>query len=419
MKVLFLVNSVFVPDDSRKTVTGYDYIVSEIAQKLSEKCEIDIYLLRPYPRSLKVNAVSIIGHSYKCLLKYFRSRDISTYLKIAKKDKHGVKSKLRNISYYLAIHDIEQLIEHKHYDIVHIHGVEFLDAVSSIAAAKCRIPFLFTMHGLISYGAPCINQIDMDSEQAVLNLVRDNNFVITSVSTGTKMIPCEDKGINPEKIFVINNAVKIDDTIVSTDWNEKYPLIKGKIVILSVGSVCERKNQIQLLRAINLLPVDIKARTMVFLAGQDLTGGAVEEYVKNNNLQDNVVICGFLSKVELAGLYKIANYNALFSLSEGFGLSLIEAAKYGIPTITFADLDAVKDVYCPESMMLINERSDKAVVDGLMNMFSKKWDKDNIIKSVNHFNENIYFKYLAVYNHIIDKKLNLVKPIVLYELLGL
>ena len=56
MKVLFIASSVFIPDDKRKTVTGYDYIVSEIAQKLSEKCEIDLYLLRPYPSSCNASS---------------------------------------------------------------------------------------------------------------------------------------------------------------------------------------------------------------------------------------------------------------------------------------------------------------------------------------------------------------------------
>ena len=110
MKVLFIATSAYIPDDKRKTVTGYDYIVSEIAQKLSEKCDIDLYLLRPYPRNCKVNTVSIIGHSYKDLLKYFRLSDISAYLKIAFKEKTDIKSRIRNVSYYLVMRDIEQLI---------------------------------------------------------------------------------------------------------------------------------------------------------------------------------------------------------------------------------------------------------------------------------------------------------------------
>ena len=420
MKVLFIANSVYIPDEKRKTVTGYDYIVSEIAQKLSEKCNIDLYLLRPYQHCCKVNAVSILGHSYKDLIKYIKFRDIPTYFRIAFKDKTDVKSRIRNVFYYLTMRDIERLIRENKYDIVHIHGVEFMDVVASIAAAKCKIPFLFTLHGLLSYGdVPNISQIDKDSEQAVLNLVRDNNFVITTVSTGTKKIPCVDKKISLDKVVVVNNAVKIADVSEVSDWKTKYPQLGEKKVFLSVGSVCQRKNQIQLLRAYNLLPDIIKSKSMVFLAGQDLSGGVVEEYVEKHNLKNDVVLCGFLTKKELAGLYQIAHYNALLSISEGFGLSMIEAAKYGIPTLTFSDLDAAKDVYSPDSMLLLDNRSDETVADGLIKMMTKEWNKDTIIKSVDRFNEDIYFQYWEVYRQIIKNKTNLVKPKVVLEALGL
>jgi glycosyltransferase involved in cell wall biosynthesis len=239
-------------------------------------------------------------------------------------------------------------------------------------------------------------------------MVRDNDFVITTVSTGTKMIPCKDKNIDPDKVVVVNNAVKIDTTS-AVNWKQKYPQTIGRNIIISIGSISSGKNQIQLLRAYNLLPNDLRSKTMIFLAGQDLTGGIVEDYIVKHNLKDNVVVCGFLSRKELAGLYQIADYNVLLSISEGFGLSMIEAAKYGIPTLTFADLDAVKDL-SPQSMLLLNERTDEAVSEGLMKMFSMVWDKEAIIKSVEQFNEDIYLRYLDVYNQIIKNKSNLVKP---------
>ena len=418
MKVLFLANSAYIPDDNRKTVTGYDYIVAEIAQKLSDKCDIDLYLLRPYPRSLKVGSVNVIGHTDKEMLKYLRIGDTVKYYKLASLGKLGIKSKVRNIFHYLVMRDIERLIKKNGYDIVHVHGVEFMDVIASVAAAKCQVPFLYTMHGLMSYGIPNIKQIDKDSEQGVLNMVRDNDFVITTVSTGTKMVPCEDKGINPDKVVVINNALKMDIPHDATDWKAKYPQIIGKKVILSVGSVSSGKNQIQLLRAFSLLPDEIKSKSMIFLAGQDLTGGMVADYVMNNHLEDNVVICGFLSRKELAGLYQIADYNALLSISEGFGLSMIEAAKYGVPSLTFSDLDAIKDLD-PESMCLLQERTDEAVANGLMRMFATEWNKKSICKSVERFNDEIYFKYLDVYNQIIDNKSNIVEPKVVLYAVGL
>lgn len=292
-------------------------------------------------------------------------------------------------------------------------------ALSAVAPARCKVPFLFTMHGLISYGIPNISQIDKDSEQAVLNMVRDNVFVITTVSTGTKMVPCQDKGIDPNKVVVVNNAVKVETTQDVSDWSEKYPQMMGKEIILSIGSMTNNKNQIQLLRAYRLLPKEIQDKTMVFIAGQDLSGGKVADYVTKYNLQDNVVVCGFLTKKELAGLYKVGDYNVLLSFTEGFGLSMIEAAKYGIPTLTFSDLDAAKDVYSPESMLLMEERTDEAVAAGMLEIMQKEWNKDAIIKSVDRFNDDIYNQYLDVYKEIIESKANMLKPEVMIKAIGL
>ena len=220
-------------------------------------------------------------------------------------------------------------------------------------------------------------------------------------------------------MVVVNNAVKIETTQDDSDWTEKYPRMRGKRVILSIGSMTTNKNQIQLLRAYRLLPKEVQNETMIFIAGQDLTAGMVSDYVEQHHLQNNVIICGFLSKKELAGLYKVGNYNALLSFTEGFGLSMIEAAKYGIPTLTFSDLDAAKDIYSPDSMLLLEERTDEAVAAGLMKMFSIEWDKEAIIRSVNRFNEEIYYQYIEVYNQIIENKTNLLDSEVMLRAIGL
>ena len=98
---------------------------------------------------------------------------------------------------------------------------------------------------------------------------------------------------------------------------------------------------------------------------------------------------------------------------------MIEAAKYGIPTLTFGDLDAAKDIYSPDSMLLVDERTDEAVADGISKMMKKEWNKDAIIKSVDRFNDDIYNQYLEVYRHIIKRKTNLLKPEVMIKAIGL
>ena len=70
-------------------------------------------------------------------------------------------------------------------------------------------------------------------------------------------------------------------------------------------------------------------------------------------------------------------------------------------------------------MLLLEERTDEAVAAGLMKMFSIEWDKEAIIRSVNRFNEEIYYQYIEVYNQIIENKTNLLDSEVMLRAIGL
>ncbi len=421
MKVLFVTKSCCTPRLSPKRIyTGYDYIVSDIAERLSSSCNMEIYTLIPCPENSHIGDVIVKSCvSYKRLLKNFRLCATIKYIKIFFRAFPKIKIAIKSVLDYLQVKEIDNLIKMKNYDIVHIHGVAFCCYISSLAAANNRKPFLFTMHGLISYGVSGIARIDSDSEQAALSIIKQNDFIATAVSSGTKRIPCEDLGIDPNKIHVINNAIK-STTVTDTDyWYNRFPQAKGKKIIIGVGTIGSNKNQIQLLRAFLLLPEEVQKNTVIMLAGKDITNGEIESFIIDNNLQDRVYICGFVDKTKLSNLYAIADINVMLSFCEGFGLSLIEAIRYGIPSLTFSDLDAVKDIYSPTSMLLMDDRRDDTVADGIIKMFSTDWNRDEIVKESLKFNDDIYLEYIDVYKTILERGSNIIAPQVITSTIGL
>lgn len=421
MKVLFVAKSCCTPRLSPKRIyTGYDYIVSNMAERLGSYCQMEIYTLSPCPENCHIGNVPVRSCvNYKRLLRYFRLSDIVKYIKIFFRSLPSIKDAVKSVLCYLQVNDIDALIKKNDYDIIHIHGVAFCCYISSLAAAYNRKPFLFTMHGLISYGVSGTLRIDIDSEQAALSIIKHHHFIATTVSSGTKTIPCEDKGIDPNKVQVINNAVKTIDVTDTDYWYNRFPQAKGKKIIIGVGSIGPNKNQIQLLRAFLLLPMEVQKNTVVMLAGKDITNGAITRFVLENNLQDNVFICGFVDKTKLSNLYAIADYNVMLSKFEGFGLSMIEAARFGIPSLTFSDLEAVKDIYSSTSMLLIDNRNDETVAEGILKMLSNKWNKEEIVKESLKFNEDIYLEYLNVYKKILESGSNIIAPQVITSTMGL
>ena len=64
---------------------------------------------------------------------------------------------------------------------------------------------------------------------------------------------------------------------------------------------------------------------------------------------------------------------------------MIEAFQFGLPTITFSDLDAIQDIYNEKAMLILKERSDKVLAEGISSMLKISWDEillNNILRNL-------------------------------------
>ncbi|MDD4528093.1 MAG: glycosyltransferase, partial [Candidatus Margulisbacteria bacterium] len=73
------------------------------------------------------------------------------------------------------------------------------------------------------------------------------------------------------------------------------------------------------------------------------------------------------------------------SIDEGFGLPMIEAYSHGVPALVFDDIDAIPDIYSPDCMVLVNERTDEAFAVGMKVALGKEWDESAIKKFADNF----------------------------------
>ena len=91
------------------------------------------------------------------------------------------------------------------------------------------------------------------------------------------------------------------------------------------------------------------------------------------------------------------------SLSEGFGLSLIEGMHFGKPCISFNDIDAFDDIYNPCAMIGVDLHNNEAVANGIRLLIERKWDS-NIIRSYSQKfeSQNMARNYCNVYERILS-----------------
>ncbi|ALM09806.1 MAG TPA: hypothetical protein DEB30_03900 [Candidatus Peribacter riflensis] len=102
--------------------------------------------------------------------------------------------------------------------------------------------------------------------------------------------------------------------------------------ILSIGTLCPRKNQLRLIQAFALLPEALRQRTQLVIAGG--RGWSDREIIRSARETPGVTWRGYVSDAEYEELLSHATVFALPSLYEGFGMPVLDALQRGVPVLT-------------------------------------------------------------------------------------
>jgi len=115
---------------------------------------------------------------------------------------------------------------------------------------------------------------------------------------------------------------------------------RDKIVVLTVGRLHPRKGQLITLKALQMLPEDVRSRIEYWIVG-GRNKGNYEDRLRSGAAADPRMTVRFFGNIpdqELAEVYDRADIFALTSVSyedsvEGFGLVYIEAAAHALPIV--------------------------------------------------------------------------------------
>ncbi|WP_158798483.1 glycosyltransferase family 1 protein [Pedobacter sp. L105] len=141
-----------------------------------------------------------------------------------------------------------------------------------------------------------------------------------------------------EKLKVIYEGPKTMEPLLENHFTERFNL-KDKDYILHVGSMFKRKNIPALIRAFRLLKDKTGTKIKLVLAGPSSASKDSNDYnlileaITSLQLQDEVILTGYLSDNELASIYNHALLYVFPSVNEGFGIPILEAFKYQLPVL--------------------------------------------------------------------------------------
>ena len=313
--------------------------------------------------------------------------------------KLGLMHKLNRVFYSLSLAGTLRQVLKKTQDTVllHFHNQYNLYFFLKLVPRKLRkrAVVAYTVHSYIWHGlwddiketirkryfqeVYCVEHAD---RVFVLNSLAQNNMV-------------ENLNVDRDRIHMIDNGVNLDVYApISEEQREecrkKWNLV-GKRVFANIGSVCDRKNQLEAVRMLG--PLLRENSDMVFC----YAGGIIEpeyqdavlEYAREQEIGEQVRYYGELRPgEELNAFYNLAEAMIFPSKAEGFSLVVLEAMAAGLPVVVRKDLEYALASNClryadekdflniiqesildPNNRMTLSERSRETV------MSSCSWER--------------------------------------------
>lgn len=170
---------------------------------------------------------------------------------------------------------------------------------------------------------------------------------VFAVSEFTKKSLVEHLGADPNKIEVVHEGVSLKRHFLAASQGSAFKKfgLMPKGYILFVGTIQPRKNLARLIEAfsqINQSPIN-KSLKLVIAGKLGWKYDEILEAPKKYGIEDRVVFTGYVREDERIVLLRYALIYVQPSLTEGFGLPVLEAMAAGVPVVC-ADTGALPEI---------------------------------------------------------------------------
>lgn len=404
MKILFVtpyITSSCHPAFQRNQ-TGFGYMVYDIAQYVAKTNEVDLFAPMAFTTDIEVDGFHVVGRSKWKLLRNLKFNNFIDGLRFNLEYPQSLKDYLRTLYIFVSIGQIERMLNQ--YDIVHIHGCSAITDAVIKACQRKNVPFVITLHGLNSFEKAiklheslCLYERDLLKEAAA------RHYPMTFISTGNKITAEVSTGMKADSFSVICNGCNVQMKSMTEDIRKEYGIALNDFMFAFVGNVSANKNQFQVARAWRLLLDDLRSKCKVLFVGRYKENDELVKYIRDNHFENNLILCGMQPKNRVSAFYQACDATILTSMTEGFGLSIIEGFVYGKPNVTFSNLPATEDLYDENAMILAKGRSDEDLADAMAKVMRSSFNKDYICSYSQKFSfEKMAEKYCKLFRSIIQ-----------------
>lgn len=293
---------------------------------------------------------------------------------------------------------IKKIIKNKQIDFIHAHWIIPQGLLSVFIKLLYKVPFIMTVHG------SDISRLNYFLIKFFIKLTLQKCDICTVNSSSTKkklmdiFIPKNIKvlpmGVDTEKF----HPSKHDDTL-KTEYKIKGPFL------LFVGRLSRDKGIEYLIKA---MPQIIKkySDTKLLIIGDGALREFLRELIRKMKIQKNVIIIGGRSNNELPKYYATADVFISPSLTEGQGVTLIEAIVSGTPVIG-SNIGGIPEIIKNnETGLLVREKHPDQIAAAVIKLLDNQELREKLVKEGQEYIKqkfdwaNVSKQFKAVYSDI-------------------
>lgn len=377
-----------------KTSSGFGYMVKDILDSISSKDDVFVFT-HQFSEGYS-EKYTVLKHKKQDVIKCLRIRDLKKGIVDAIKTRNNIDTSLHYLYYQIDKGAFIQVIKENTPDVIHIHGLTYQTRPFVEACLELNQKFVVTLHGLNGLNETVVlPHVEKEYEKSALIDLSKRNITVTAVSSGILKRIKTTYGIICDNIKIIRNGTNFPPQTLLEKSSKKYEIV-------CIGAISFHKNQTQLIDAVKELPVKYRNKLHITFVGVDSDNIDLNQYIKFAKVDGIAEYKGFVPREEMNGLWRKANLNVVMSKEEGFGLSMIEGFMYGVPTLTFSDLDAIDDLYNKDAFELFKTRKIEDIQNGIVNSMERKFDRNKIIEWGKNFSMDSTGKqYSELYREIL------------------
>ena len=263
-----------------------------------------------------------------------------------------------------------------------IKNLDIVHDPYDIGPLSFKMPFkkIITVHDMAYFFFPRISGLKIIIGHKVLfNKTLKTADKIIAISNSTKEDLITYFKVPEDKIVVIPHGVsekfkQLDEEDISKS-TQKYQL--NFPYILYVGSLESRKNILNLIKAFYELKMKNIEQKLVIVGKTNENKKILSRFIKNHNLQNDIVFTGFVADDDLPALYNAADLFVYPSIYEGFGLPPLEAMACGTPVIT-SNISSLPEVVGDAGIM-IDHSNVEALAEAMRDVLADESLRNSII----------------------------------------